>query len=79
MLLASRNGMVPATFLVDGFVRGTWKTERIRGKVTLMIEPFETLSKEERDALTEEGERLVRFVAKPEGTEAFEVRCAGRN
>jgi len=77
--LASRNGMVPATFLVDGFVRGTWKTERIRGKVTLAIEPFETLSKEERDALAEESERLVRFVAKPEGTEAFEVRFAGRD
>ncbi len=26
--IASRNGMVPATFLLDGFVRGTWKTER---------------------------------------------------
>jgi winged helix DNA-binding protein len=43
--IASRNGMVPATFLVDGFVRGTWKTERSRGKVTLLIEPFEPLVK----------------------------------
>jgi hypothetical protein len=77
--IASKNGMVPATFLVDGFVRGTWKTERIREKVTLAIEPFETLSKEERDALAEESERLVRFLAKPEGTEAFEVRFAGRD
>src|SRR5215212_10751504 len=24
--IASRNGMVPATFLIDGFVQGTWKT-----------------------------------------------------
>jgi hypothetical protein len=29
--IASKNGMVPATVLVDGFVRGTWKTERSRG------------------------------------------------
>ncbi len=31
-VIASKNGMVPATVLVDGFVRGTWKTERIHGK-----------------------------------------------
>jgi hypothetical protein len=30
--IASKNGMVPATVLVDGFVRGTWKTERTRGR-----------------------------------------------
>src|SRR3712207_4704511 len=30
--IASKNGMVPATFLVDGFVQGTWKTERTRGR-----------------------------------------------
>jgi len=72
--IASKNGMVPATVLVDGFVRGTWKTERTRGKATLLIEPFESLAKEDRDALDEEGERLVRFVAEPEGAEAFEVR-----
>ena len=65
--LASRNGMVPATFLVDGFVRGTWKTERTRGKTTLLIEPFEALSRNDRDALAEEGERLLRFMAQPEG------------
>ena len=65
--LASRNGMVPATFLVDGFVRGTWKTERTRGKTTLLIEPFEALSRNARDALAEEGERLLRFMAQPKG------------
>ena len=59
--------MVPATFLVDGFVRGTWKTERTRGKTTLLIEPFEALSRNDRDALAEEGERLLRFMAQPEG------------
>jgi Winged helix DNA-binding domain len=74
--IASKNGMVPATVLVDGFVRGTWKTERTRGKVTLVIEPFEPLSKEDCDALAEEGEQLVRFVAEPEGAETFKVRFA---
>jgi hypothetical protein len=77
--IASKNGMVPATFLVDGFVRGTWKTERARGKATLVIEPFEALAKKDRGALAEEGERLIRFMAKPEDSEAFEVRFAGRD
>jgi winged helix DNA-binding protein len=63
--------------LVDGFVRGTWKTERTRrGKASLVIEPFEPLAKKDRDALAKEGERLIRFVAEPEGAEAFEVRFA---
>src|ERR687891_299560 len=43
--IASKNGMVPATVLVDGFVRGTWKTKRTRGKATLVIEPFDPLPK----------------------------------
>ena len=72
--IASRNGMVPATVLVDGFVRGTWKMERSRRKVTLVVSLFESLSKEDRDALTEEGERLLRFVAGAEDAETVEVR-----
>jgi DNA glycosylase AlkZ-like len=76
-VIASRNGMVPATVLIDGFVRGTWKTKRTRGKATLVIEPFESLSKEDRDALSEEGERLVRFAAEPEDTETIEAQIAG--
>jgi hypothetical protein len=70
--IASRNGMVPATFLIDGFVRGTWKTERTSRKATLVIEPFEPLSKKDRSVLAEEGERLIRFTS--EGVGAFEVR-----
>jgi hypothetical protein len=70
--IASKNGMVPATVLVDGFVRGTWKTERTRGKATLTIEQFEPLAKKDRDALVEEGERLIRFTGND--AEAFEVR-----
>jgi hypothetical protein len=60
--------------LVDGFVRGTWKTKRTRGKAMLVIELFEPLARKERDALAAEGERLIRFVG--EGAEAFEVRLA---
>ena len=55
-------GRVLATFLVDGSVAGTWKVEREKGAARLAIEPFEPLAEEIRDALDEEGERLLRFV-----------------
>jgi DNA glycosylase AlkZ-like len=66
--IASKNGMVPATVLVDGFVSGTWKTERARGSIRLVISPFESLTANTRDALTEEGERLIRFLGEGAGT-----------
>jgi hypothetical protein len=53
---------VAATILVDGFVRGAWKIEKTKTAATLVIEPFDKLTKKDRAALTEEGERLVRFV-----------------
>ena len=70
--ISSKNGMVPATFLVDGFVRGTWKVVRDRGEATLRIEPFERLPGRDREALAKEGERLLHFVTDGAGT--FEVR-----
>jgi hypothetical protein len=70
--IASRNGMVPATFLVDGFVRGTWKVVRERGEATLEIEPFGLLPKQDREALAEEGERLLEFVT--DGADTFAIR-----
>ena len=65
---------VRATFLIDGFVRGAWKVEKTRKTATLVIEPFEPISREDRAALSDEGERLVRFLAEPQGAETFEVR-----
>lgn len=57
-------------------MRGTWKTERSRGKATLVIAPFKPLARKDRDAVYEEGERLARFTRK--GAEAFEIRFAER-
>jgi len=70
--IASKNGMVPATFLLDGFVRGTWKVVRDRREATLWVAPFEHLPKRDREALTEEGGRLLRFMT--DGAEDFAVR-----
>jgi Winged helix DNA-binding domain len=60
--------------LLEGFACGTWKAERTRRKVTLVIQQFQRLSKEDRDALADEGGRLLRLVAKPQGAEEFEIR-----
>jgi len=63
---------VLATFLVDGFVAGAWKIERVKRMARLIIEPFAPLAEDVRLALTEEGERLLRFVE--DDAEAFEVQ-----
>lgn len=63
---------VAATILVDGFVRGAWKIEKTKTAATLLIEPFEKLTKKDRAALTEEGEQLVRFVES--NAKSFEVK-----
>jgi Winged helix DNA-binding domain len=65
---------VAATILVDGFVRGAWKIEKAKNAATLVIEPFGALTKKEREALSEEGERLVRFIEAK--ARSFEVRFA---
>jgi hypothetical protein len=52
---------VPATFLVDGMVAGTWTLDRQKRQATLALTPFERLPKPAVTALTQEGEALVRF------------------
>ncbi len=67
-------GRVRATFLADGFVAGTWRSERTRGAATLTIAPFAPLPDDMQAALAEEGERLLRFIE--DGAETFAVRFA---
>lgn len=65
-------GRVRATFLIDGFVRGTWRIEKGSSTAILVIEPFEPLAQEVHDALIEEGELLLRFVE--DRAETFDIR-----
>ena len=60
--LVTANLRVRATFLVDGFVAGTWRIDRKKTAATMTIEPFEAVAKKTRAELAAEGERLVRFV-----------------
>jgi hypothetical protein len=61
--LMTTNGVGPGTLLIDGFVGGTWKITRRRGAATLCIEPFARLRQQDRNALGEEGARLLIFAA----------------
>jgi len=60
--------------LLDGFACATWKTGQVRGKSTLEIRPFGPLATQDRDAIAEEGGRLLRFLAAPHGADEFEIR-----
>ena len=65
---------VEPSLLVDGFAAGSWKVERKKGVATLLIDPFEKLSKATRGEVESEADRLVRFM-EPDA-ETFAV---GRN
>ncbi|KQR16665.1 winged helix DNA-binding domain-containing protein [Cellulomonas sp. Leaf334] len=64
--LASPNGVVPATFLLDGRVAGTWDVPRDpkhRGPVTLTVRPFVRPTAVQADQLRAEAEALVGLMA----------------
>jgi len=61
-LIYTKNLLVPATFLVDGFTAGTWKIDRKKKLARLAVKPFGTLTRRARAALVQEGEALLRFV-----------------
>ena len=60
---AFRYSIFMGTFLVDGFVQGTWAIKRAADGMTLAIEPLRKLTRAERSAVADEGEQLVAFVA----------------
>ena len=58
---------VAATFLVDGFVRGTWKVTRAKQTVTITLTAFAALSRKERATAIAAAEPLAGFL-EPEAT-----------
>jgi Winged helix DNA-binding domain len=56
--IVTKNGLVHATILVDGFVAGTWQLEQGR----VVLEPFGKLDADVRRALADEAGRLEAFV-----------------
>lgn len=72
--VVTKNLRVRATFLIDGFVGGTWEIKRTRRGATLTIAPFASLSKREAAALRVEAESLLGFT--DPGASALEVVVA---
>jgi hypothetical protein len=52
-----------STFLIDGFVAGTWQVERERRHARLVVRPLVPLSNDDEEALLREGAALIAFVA----------------
>ena len=59
--------------LVDGFVRGRWKLVRDKDAAALRIEPFTKLTKREAGDVSEEGERLLAFLAEDTAKRDMEI------
>ncbi|WP_238327810.1 winged helix DNA-binding domain-containing protein [Paenibacillus gorillae] len=78
-LVFTVNGIIKATILVDGFVSGLWRLETLKEKdsviAILHIELFRELTAMEKEALADEGERLLAF-AEPEASQR-EIRFGG--
>ncbi|OOC55994.1 MULTISPECIES: winged helix DNA-binding domain-containing protein [Nocardiopsis] len=72
--LTSRNGMPPATVLVDGEVRGAWKVVRERGRAALEVTPFAPFGSAGREEAESEGLGLLGFLVPDH--EGHEVRFA---
>lgn len=53
-----------STFIVDGFVRGTWRVDRARDTAILVVTPVDRpLSNRDTVAVSDEGDGLLRFLA----------------
>jgi hypothetical protein len=59
--VVTKNLRILPTFLVDGFVRGTWTVKRTKALAVLLVEPFEALPRTARPELEAEGKALLQF------------------
>jgi hypothetical protein len=55
----SKNADVLPTFLVDGFVAGTWQLDRTDGAAAITLRPFAKLGRKDAAALEAEADRLL--------------------
>ncbi len=59
----TKNADVLPTFLLDGFVAGTWELSRGDGRAEIALRPFGTLRQPDRAALEDEAARLLGLIA----------------
>jgi hypothetical protein len=77
-LVFTKNLQIPATFLVDGIVAGTWRVERKARSARLQLRPFGRLNKATQRALEDEGEPLLKFVEPEAGSHDIAFGAAAR-
>jgi hypothetical protein len=77
-LVFTRNLQIPATFLVDGVVAGTWRVERNARTARLLLRPFGRLNKTTQRGLEHEGEPLLKFVEPDAGSYDIALAAAAR-
>jgi hypothetical protein len=63
----TKNGIIEAVVLVDGFAAGTWGVVRTKGEAILNVAPFARLAPRVRIAVEAEGRDLLPFLA-PDAT-----------
>jgi hypothetical protein len=59
----SKNADVLPTFLIDGFVAGTWELSRMPGEARIDLRSFAPLPRSVRDPLAAEAERVLALLA----------------
>jgi hypothetical protein len=59
----SKNAIVEAVFLIDGFAAGTWSLASTKNDAVVRVKPFGTLRRSDRAAAIAEGEAVARFMA----------------
>src|SRR5436309_1941511 len=59
----TKNGIVEAVVMMDGFAGGTWNLVRGKGQVVLGVAPFARLTPRNRAAVEAEGQNLLAFLA----------------
>jgi hypothetical protein len=59
----SKNADVLPTFLLDGFVAGTWELTHRDGAAEIRLNPLRTVNRAERDGLVAEAERVLELIA----------------
>jgi hypothetical protein len=69
----SKNADVLPTFLIDGFVAGSWDLNRSDGTAIVILRPFTPLGRTDATALEAEADRVLRLM----GETRRSVRFAG--
>ena len=69
--IATLNGMVPGSVLVDGFFAGAWRTEASHGECTVIVRPYRRIGRK-RAQIEREALRLLELTA-PDARHAFRL------